>query len=455
MPPGKRGKKPLSLEMSEDSSLLEEDDSHVDSVEELEEGTVDFRTMDEIFTSYYGPNAEIDFGETTGIDLEMCIDRAESASTGMQDTSLPPLYDIFESDDENGRELLDTAGLKTTGLEPEEAAGVAYGVAEAESINSYESFDDGDGKETTATAGLVKTTGLEPEQLSGSINRAEGAIGGWQEANLSTELQLSRQLSARRQIPVQAVINLIRMKKDCAGYTDEQLTQGLSHKKPILPSTESTLETRVRGTSKVPKRISLKRPGKKRGHYKKKTADKKFLKRDARTNTANGGESISFLYEQEMPPFKEIVRTVSQPQAGSKDGKAERNTENNPEGEKKVMSGLGVLFGSFRFLARSTTPHSFLQFDQQDTNATASKRRKTTKDREKEQSKKKAEEQRKKKVEEQRKKKAEDQRKKKVEEQRKKKVEEQRKKKEEEQRRKEKEDSDDDDNYDGIGVVPV
>jgi hypothetical protein len=341
MPREKRGKKPASLEMSEDSSLLEEVDIHVDSIEDPEESTADSRTMDELFIRYFGPNAEIDFGQTTGIDLELRIDRAEPDSTEMQGISLPPFYGSFEVDDESGRELFDTAGLKTTGLGPEEASGVASGVAEAGSISSYESLDDGDGNQTTATAGL-KTTGLEPEQLSGSIDRAEGAIGGWQEATPSTELHLGRQLSAR--IPVHTVVNRLRMEKEFAGMSVKQLTrvvcQGLSHKKPILPSTDSILETRVQGTYKVPKIISRKGTGKVRGSYQKKTADKELLKRDALTNTANGGESISFFYEQEMPRFKERFRSVSQPQVESEDGKVDSDTVKKPDGKKKVISDL-------------------------------------------------------------------------------------------------------------------
>jgi hypothetical protein len=311
-------------------------------------------------------------------------------------------------------------------LGPEEASGVASGVAEAGCIGSYESLDDGDGKETAATAGL-KTTGLEPEQLSCFNNRAEGAISDWQDANPSTELQLGRQLSARRQIPIHAVFNCLRMEKEFNGLTDGRLAelfyQGLSHKKPILPSTDSILETRVQGTYKVPEIISRKGTGEKRGSYQKKTADKELLKRHARTTTANGGESISESFIQEtLPRFKEKNMFVSQPNAEIKDGKAERNTEKNPEGEKKVMSGLSALSDSSR--AQRLTPR-FLNI-----NAKAAKRRKTTKDRE----------------EEQRKKKAEDQRKKKAKEQRKKRAEEQ---------RKEKEDSGDDDNYDGIDFVPV
>jgi hypothetical protein len=369
MPRRKRGKKSASLDMLEDSSLLEEVDIPVDPIEALEEGTVDS------FTNHFGPNAEIDLCEVSGMDLELPFDQAELASAGIQDISFLRFHGS-EIDDESGRELFDTAGLKTTGLGPEEASAVAYGVAEAESISSYESLDDGDAKETTATAGL-KTTGLEPEQLSSLTNRAEGAIGGWPEANPSTELQLGRQLSARRQIPVHAVINRLRMEKKFDGLTDKQLIrmvcQGLSHKKPILPSTDSISETRVQGTSKVPKRISRKGTGKKRGNYKKKTADKELLKFDAKTSTANGGESISFLNEQEMPRFKEtflsvsqpqagsevsppqVESEVSQPQAGSEDVKVDNDTVKKPVGKKKVMSDLCVPFDSWR-------PHRLIRF---------------------------------------------------------------------------------------------
>jgi hypothetical protein len=68
----------------------EEVDMHVDPIEEMEEGTVDSRTMDEIFAIYFGPNAEIDFGETTLTDLELHIGRPLPATVaGMQDVSLP------------------------------------------------------------------------------------------------------------------------------------------------------------------------------------------------------------------------------------------------------------------------------------------------------------------------------------------------------------------------------
>jgi hypothetical protein len=348
MPRGKRGKKPALLEMSEDSSPLEEVDIHDDSIEEPEEATMDSHTMEEFFTSIFGANTEIDFSGTTGMDLEPPFDRAEPASAGID----------FESDDESERELFETAGLTTTGLGSEEASGVA----KAGSIGSYESLDDGDAKETTETAGL-KTTGLEPEQLSGSTNRAEGAVGGWQEANPSTELQLARPFVAPRQIPVNAVIRRLRMKKEFNELTDDQLGemvyQGLSHKKPILPSTDPTSETRVRGTYKVPKKISPKGTGKRRGSYKKKTADRELLKRDAHTTTANGGESISeSSILGTLPRFKEIIRSVSQPQVESED-EVERNTVKKPEGEKKVIV-WPVRYS--RFLARSTT-HRFLQFE--------------------------------------------------------------------------------------------
>ena len=333
---------------------------------------MDSRTMEEYVRSLFGANTVIDFSETTGMDLELPFDRTEHASSGMQDMSFSPFHGSFESDDESGSELFDTAGLKTTGLGPEETSGAAHGVAEAGSVSSNESLDDGDGKETTATAGL-KTTGLEPEQLSGSINRAEGAIGCSQETIPSTGLELT----GRKQIPVRAVITRLRMEKEFDGLTDRQLAElvfkGLSHKKPILPSTDSILETRVRGTSKVPKRISRKGTGKKRGHYKKKTADKELLKRDAKTNTANGGESISFFNNQKMPPFKERIRSVSEPQAGSEvsppqaesevsqpqaeseDGKVDNATVKKLKGEKKVMSDLCVLFDSWR-------PHRLIRF---------------------------------------------------------------------------------------------
>jgi hypothetical protein len=370
MPQGKRGKKPASLEMPEDLSPLEEDDIHVDHIEELEE-----RTLDEIFRTVFGPNAVIDFSDTIGIDSELCIDRAEPASTWMQDISFPRFHDSFEIDDESEKELFDTAGLKTTGLGPEEASGVAIASAmhETESIGSYESLNDIDAKETTQTAGL-KRTGLEPEHLAGSVNRAQGAVGGWQEANPSTKLQLGRQLSAPKQIPVHDVISLLRKQKEFDGQSDKQLAQlvyqGLSNKRPILPSTNSTLETRVQGNRKLPKQISSKGTGKKRGNYKKKMADKKLLiKPEAWTQTSiagpNGGESISKLSEQEMPRFKEISRFASQPQAGGEDGKADSNTVKKSEGEKEVMSGLCVISDSsrpprltrfFNLISRISTP---------------------------------------------------------------------------------------------------
>jgi hypothetical protein len=333
MPQGKRGKKPASLEMPEVSSPLEEDGIHVDPIEELEE-----RTFDEIFRTLFGPNAEIDFSDTIGIDSELRIDRAEPASTGMQDISFPRFHDSFEIDDESEKELFDTAGLKTTGLGPEEASGVvAPGMHEAKSAGSFdESLDDRDTKETTQIAGL-KTTGLEPEHLAGSVNRAQGAVG--------------RQLSAPKQIPVHDVISRLRKQKEFDGHSDKQLEQlvyqGLSHKKPILPSTNSTLETRVQRNKILPKQISNKGTGKKRGHYQKKMPDKD-QQRCAETSTANGGESISIFYKQEMPRFKEIIRFVSQPQAGGEHGKADSNTVKNSEGEKEVMSGLCVISDSSR-----------------------------------------------------------------------------------------------------------
>jgi hypothetical protein len=364
---GRRGKKPDLSEMPENSSPLEEDGILFGPHGDLEEATVDFHTMDELMRDFLGPNAEL------------LIDPAELVSTGFQE-SFTPFQGSFEIDDESEKELFDTAGLKTTGLGPEDASDVfgmaetiSPGINEAKSIGSCESFDDVAAKETTETAGL-KTTGLEPEQLSGSVNRGEGAVGGWQEANPSTELQLSRQLSAPRQIPFHAFISYLRTRKLFDGLTDRQLAQevkqGLSHKKPILPSTDSTLETRVQGTEKVPKTISRKGTGKKRGPYKEQ-------QRHARSGTKNHGESISesFKYEtlpryqdairfvshpqagsedgkadtitvenpETLPRYQETIMFVSKPQAGSEDGKANSSTVENQEGEKEVLSSLCVL----------------------------------------------------------------------------------------------------------------
>jgi hypothetical protein len=338
MPQGKRGKKRASLEMPEDSTPLEEDDIHVDPNEELEEATMDYCIIEEMLRGFLSPNDEIDFSEMIGIDQEL--------------SSFSRFHGSFETDDESERELFYAAGLKTTGLGPEDTYGVVCtaeatipGLHEAKSIGFFESFDDGDAKETTETAGH-KTTGLEPEQLSESVNIGEGAVGGWQEANPSTELLLGRHIPAPRHIPVQDVINHLRMQKEFDGLTDKQLAhvvyKGLSHKKPILPSTNSTLETRVQGTEKVPKRVSSKGTGKRRGPYKEQ-------QRHAQTSTANGGESISISFKQEaLPRFKETIRLVSQPQARSEDGKADSNTVKKPEGEKEVLSGLCVLSDSSR-----------------------------------------------------------------------------------------------------------
>lgn len=377
MAQGKRGKKPASSEMPEDSPLLEEDDLCVDPIEELEEATADSRTFDEFFRSFFGTNAEIDYhSETTGINPELLIDRAEPASTGMQDISFAHFRDSFNIDDESERDLLSIAGLKTTRLGPEETSGVvdsdkaiAPAMYEAKSIGSFdESLDDGDAKEMTKTAGL-KTTGLKPEQLSGSVNRGEGVSSGWQEANPSTELQLGRQLSAPRQIPVQAVLSRLRMKKEFARFTERQLTQmvyqGLLNKNPILPSTDSILETRVPGTYKVPKTRSPRGTGRRRGPYRKKPADEELLKPHAQTSTANGGESISISFKKEtLPRFKEIILFVSRPQvesevspsqAGSEDAEEDSSTVKKLEDEKEVMSGMCVLSDSSR-------PHRLTRF---------------------------------------------------------------------------------------------
>jgi hypothetical protein len=361
MPRGKRGKKPASLKMSEDSSLLEEVGIDADFNEEVvvattdvEEATMESSPMEEFIRSLLGENTEVDFGDMTGMDLELPFGPAEPASTaGMEDISFTPSHGRFESDDESRSELFDTAGLKTTGLGPSEASGVA----KARSIGSCESLDDRDAEETTETAGL-KTTGLEPEQLSGSTNRAEGPVGGWQEANPSTELQLARPRSAPRHID--DVIRRLRMEEGFDGLTDDQLAKmvrkGLSHKKPILPSTDPTSETRVQGTDEVPKIISSKGTGKKRGNYKKKTANTELLKRDAHTTTANGGESTSeSVILGTLPRFKEISRFVSEPHEESKDEKAGRNTEKKPEGKKKVMPDLCVFSDSSR--AQRLTPY--------------------------------------------------------------------------------------------------
>jgi hypothetical protein len=338
MPQGKRGEKPFSSEMPDTSSPLE-DEIDVDPNEELDVATVDSRTIDEIIRDFLGPDAEFAFCETTGIDPELRIDRAEPAS-------IARFHGSFEIDDETENELLfGTAGFKTTGLGPEDTSGVvgtagtiSPGMHEARSIGSCEIFDDVAFKETTDTAGL-KTTGLEPEELSGSVNRGEGAVGGWQEAG-STELHLGRQRLAPRQISFHVFIGHLRTKKEFDGLTDSQLAmvyQGLSHKKPILPLTDPTSETRVQGTDKVPLIISRKGTGKKRGPYKEQH-------RHARSGTANDGESISesFKYET-LPRYQETIRFVSQPQVGSEDGKADIITVENLEGENEVLSGLCVL----------------------------------------------------------------------------------------------------------------
>jgi hypothetical protein len=95
MPRGKKGKKQASLKMSEDSSLLEEVDMHVDSIEEVEEATMDSHTMEEFIRSLFGENTEVDFGEMTGMDLELRFDRAEPTRTKTENIIFHPFHDSF------------------------------------------------------------------------------------------------------------------------------------------------------------------------------------------------------------------------------------------------------------------------------------------------------------------------------------------------------------------------
>jgi hypothetical protein len=382
MPQGKRGEERASMESLEDSSPPTEDESNIDPTSTaLEEATVDSHDVAEWLGGIFGPDVEADFGGTAGIYSEPLDDRVGISPTGLQEMSSTGFCGSFGADDENAKETSDTAGLKTTGLEPETISGAAnaaeavyQGMQEGNSIGLGGSFEVDDTDTNDANEAFV-TAGLEPEHIYGSGGRADGAV--------DMGLHLGRQLPASRRIPVDEVIRHLRKKKEFDGLTHSQLVrvihQGLSHKKPILPSSDSTLETRVQGTEQVPNKSNRKGTGQPRGPYME-------GQRDSFTITADGGasktmsrklsqkerlpqfqektlfvskphagsedykedsntvESITMSRKESLPQFQEKIMFVSKPHAGSEDDKEDSNTVEKLEGERKVLPELSRAF---------------------------------------------------------------------------------------------------------------